>query len=115
MEPRSLGNPSLDNVTANPNVADAADATERAPLPHHLRDFTASARMLVIAGLAVAIGLASAVLAWALLRQWSGDDAYERYLAHHQLVHPDQPLLSRRAFIRRYQHERFSSGPNRCC
>jgi uncharacterized short protein YbdD (DUF466 family) len=49
------------------------------------------------------------------LRQWSGDDAYERYLAHHQLAHPDQPLLSRRAFIRRYQHERFSSGPNRCC
>lgn len=87
MEPRSLGNPSLDNVTANPNVADAADATERAPLPHHLRDFTASARMLVIAGLAVAIGLASAVLAWALLRlisvftnlfyyqRWSFDEA----------------------------------------
>lgn len=54
-------------------------------------------------------------VAWALLRQWSGDDAYERYLAHHQLAHPDQPFLSRRAFTRRYQHERFSSGPNRCC
>lgn len=58
------------------------------------------------------LGLRSA---WALLRQWSGDDAYERYLAHHQLTHPDQPLLSRREFIRRYQYERFSSGPNRCC
>jgi uncharacterized short protein YbdD (DUF466 family) len=53
--------------------------------------------------------------AWALLRQWSGDDAYERYVAHHQLAHPDQRLLSRREFVRRYQHERFSSGPNRCC
>jgi len=58
------------------------------------------------------LGLGSA---WALLRQWSGDDAYERYLAHHQLAHPDQRLLSRREFVRRYQHERFSSGPNRCC
>ncbi|HVL23801.1 MAG TPA: chloride channel protein [Thermomicrobiales bacterium] len=43
-------------------------ARDRVPLPHHLRDFTATTRMLVISGLAVVIGAAGALLAWALLR-----------------------------------------------
>ncbi|HXF08770.1 MAG TPA: YbdD/YjiX family protein [Candidatus Acidoferrales bacterium] len=60
-------------------------------------------------------GLGRLRQAWALFRQWSGDDAYERYLAHHRAAHPDQAPLSRRAFIRRHHHERFSSGVNRCC
>jgi H+/Cl- antiporter ClcA len=42
--------------------------TERVPLPHHLRDFTATPRMLVIAALAAVIGAAGAALAWALLK-----------------------------------------------
>jgi len=34
--------------------------------PHHLRDFTATNRMLLIAALAAVIGAAGAMLAWAL-------------------------------------------------
>jgi uncharacterized short protein YbdD (DUF466 family) len=45
------------------------------------------------------------------LRQWSGDDAYERYLAsHHGHGHI---LLSRREFYRRYLERR--AGGSRCC
>ncbi|HMU90339.1 MAG: YbdD/YjiX family protein [Pseudomonadales bacterium] len=51
---------------------------------------------------------------WAAVRQWSGDDAYERYLAHQRLAHPDAAPLDRRAFHRHYQQQRFS-GVNRCC
>jgi CIC family chloride channel protein len=64
----------LPNLAADPTAADVPevpdvdDTTDRAPLPHHLRDFTATTRMLIIAGLAVVIGLSGAVLAWALLR-----------------------------------------------
>ena len=40
---------------------------------------------------------------WALLRQLSGDDAYERYLRHHVLVHPDEVPLDRKSFFQREQ------------
>lgn len=48
--------------------------------------------------------------AWQRLREWSGDAAYETYLARAG----DRPPLSREAFYvdalqRRYRH------PNRCC
>jgi uncharacterized short protein YbdD (DUF466 family) len=51
---------------------------------------------------------------WRLLREMSGDDAYERYLAHHPAAHPGQPVLSRRAFFQRQQEQRFGSI-KRCC
>jgi uncharacterized short protein YbdD (DUF466 family) len=47
----------------------------------------------------------------AYLRRWSGDDAYERYLAEHQ-GHGHAPL-SRREFYRRYLDRR--AGGSRCC
>ncbi len=47
----------------------------------------------------------------AYLRRWSGDDAYERYLADHQ--HHGHELLSRREFYRRYLDHR--AGGSRCC
>lgn len=47
----------------------------------------------------------------AYLRRWSGDDAYERYLADHQ--HHGHALLSRREFYRRYLDHR--AGGSRCC
>ena len=47
----------------------------------------------------------------AYLRHWSGDDAYERYLADHQ--HHGHELLSRREFYRRYLDHR--AGGSRCC
>lgn len=47
----------------------------------------------------------------AYLRRWSGDDAYERYLAGHR--GHGHALLSRREFYRRYLDKR--AGGSRCC
>jgi uncharacterized short protein YbdD (DUF466 family) len=51
---------------------------------------------------------------WRFIRRLSGDDAYERYLAHTAKAHPDEPALSRKAFFQREQ-ERKWSGIRRCC
>ena len=64
MEPEYVTTPSLSSSL----IVDDETGTRRVPLPHDLRDFTATPRMLVLAGLAVVIGAAGAVLAWALLR-----------------------------------------------
>jgi uncharacterized short protein YbdD (DUF466 family) len=51
---------------------------------------------------------------WSYLRAVSGDDAYERYLAHHAAQHADQPLLTRKAFFAERQRQKWS-GVTRCC
>lgn len=51
---------------------------------------------------------------WQLVRQASGDDAYERYLAHQRQAHPGEPALSRREYFKREQ-ERKWNGIRRCC
>lgn len=51
---------------------------------------------------------------WALLRELSGDDAYERYLQHQALHHPDEPPLCRHAFFKREQQQKWQ-GVKRCC
>ncbi|MGE3297043.1 MAG: CstA-like transporter-associated (seleno)protein [Porticoccaceae bacterium] len=51
---------------------------------------------------------------WAWLREVSGDDAYERYLAHHAAAHPDGTPLGRREFFRRRQEAAWSAV-KRCC
>ncbi|WP_372716469.1 YbdD/YjiX family protein [Immundisolibacter sp.] len=51
---------------------------------------------------------------WAWLREVSGDDAYERYLAHQASAHPGQTPLDRRAFFRRFQADAWT-GVRRCC
>jgi len=51
---------------------------------------------------------------WALLRQLSGDDAYERYLHHQASAHPDAKPLDRKSFFQREQ-ERKWNGVKRCC
>lgn len=50
----------------------------------------------------------------AQLRQLTGDDAYERYLAHHQQYHAGQALLDRRAFYLAEQQRKWN-GVKRCC
>lgn len=54
---------------------------------------------------------------WRALRQVSGDDAYERYLAHWREQHGGersrQPL-DRAAFFREQQRRKWD-GVNRCC
>ncbi len=52
--------------------------------------------------------------AWNALRRLSGDDAYERYRAHHLAAHPDLPLMSRKAFYVDEQQRKWGSI-NRCC
>ena len=52
--------------------------------------------------------------AWRLLRALSGDDAYERYCAHHAHAHAGEAPLTRRAFYLRSQQSKWS-GVSRCC
>jgi len=51
---------------------------------------------------------------WGVLRAVSGDDAYERYRAHHAARHAGEPLLSRREFCADAERRKWS-GVNRCC
>ncbi|MDA0237164.1 MAG: YbdD/YjiX family protein [Proteobacteria bacterium] len=51
---------------------------------------------------------------WAYIRQASGDDAYERYCAHHQLNHHESELMNRAEYFEYRQHNKWS-GVTRCC
>jgi uncharacterized short protein YbdD (DUF466 family) len=51
---------------------------------------------------------------WQALRTVSGDDAYERYIAHHAQAHPGAAPLSRREFYVDEEQRKWSSI-NRCC
>lgn len=51
---------------------------------------------------------------WQFIRRLSGDDAYERYLRHHAEAHPDEPVLSAKAFFKREQENQWN-GVRRCC
>lgn len=52
--------------------------------------------------------------AWRFLREWSGDDAYERYLAHVKSCAAHGAPLDRREFFRLATEQRWN-GINRCC
>ncbi len=51
---------------------------------------------------------------WRSIRQLSGDDAYERYLAHCAARHADAPRLSRKEFFLRQEQQKWG-GIKRCC
>jgi uncharacterized short protein YbdD (DUF466 family) len=53
---------------------------------------------------------------WALLREVTGDDAYERYLAHWRAAHhADGTMpLDRSSFYREEQRRKWN-GVRRCC
>ncbi len=53
-------------------------------------------------------------LIWQALRRLSGDDAYERYLAHHSARHPGETPLGRAAWFREEQKRKWD-GVRRCC
>jgi uncharacterized short protein YbdD (DUF466 family) len=55
-------------------------------------------------------------LFWQNIRQLSGDDAYERYLAHYNEFHiaESDPPLSREAFFKQWQDSKWK-GIKRCC
>jgi uncharacterized short protein YbdD (DUF466 family) len=49
------------------------------------------------------------------LREVSGESRYDRYVEHCRREHPDEPVMSRRAFERRLQDEREARPQARCC
>jgi len=51
---------------------------------------------------------------WAGLRRLTGDDAYERYVAHCREHHPGSAPLTRADFFRAEQDRRWN-GVRRCC
>ena len=51
---------------------------------------------------------------WRIVRQLSGDDAYERYLAHHAACHAETAPLSRKAYFQHLQQQKWN-GIRRCC
>ena len=51
---------------------------------------------------------------WECVRTVTGDNAYDRYLQHHEQTHPGTPPLSRREFYEESQDMKWS-GINRCC
>ncbi len=51
---------------------------------------------------------------WECVRTVTGDNAYDRYLQHHEQTHPGTPPLSRREFYDESMDRKWS-GINRCC
>ena len=51
---------------------------------------------------------------WSYLRTVSGDNAYERYLAHHATAHAGEPPMSRKDHFTEMQRRKWS-GVSRCC
>ena len=57
----------------------------------------------------------AASAAWRVLRAASGDDAYERYLAHYRLHHGGEGAPMSRAEYFRAEQRRKWDGVRRCC
>jgi uncharacterized short protein YbdD (DUF466 family) len=53
-------------------------------------------------------------LLWHYLREVTGDDAYERYIAHRKLAHAGEAHLTRPQFFKLRQEEKWSKV-SRCC
>jgi uncharacterized short protein YbdD (DUF466 family) len=53
-------------------------------------------------------------MSWRFVREISGDDAYERYLAHLSSAHPDARPLARAEFFRARQDQKWNRI-TRCC
>ena len=51
---------------------------------------------------------------WRMVRRLSGDDAYERYLQHYAEHHQTDTPLSKAAFFKQWQDEKWN-GVKRCC
>jgi uncharacterized short protein YbdD (DUF466 family) len=51
---------------------------------------------------------------WRMLRELSGDDAYERYLAHHAAHHANTAPLSRKEYFCRSEKAKWDDI-RRCC
>lgn len=53
--------------------------------------------------------------AWQIVRGFAGERAYENYLAHQSVHHPDEPVLTERAFWRAHVDRGDRAATARCC
>jgi len=51
---------------------------------------------------------------WEYLKEISGENAYDRYLAVHTATHPGKPPMSRGEFYRARQDEKYANLGSRC-
>ena len=65
-------------------------------------------------GRLLAIGSGVWRRSWRWVRALTGEDAYERYLAHLQSVHPGREPMSLSAFYRQREAQKWD-GIKRCC
>ena len=54
------------------------------------------------------------VYAWGYLKEISGENAYDRYLAVHAATHPEVSPMARGEFYRSRQDEKFNNPGARC-
>ena len=52
--------------------------------------------------------------AWGYLREISGENAYDRYLAAHERTHAGKPAMTRGEFYRWRQDEKYNNPGSRC-
>ncbi|HVF00624.1 MAG TPA: YbdD/YjiX family protein [Rubrobacteraceae bacterium] len=51
---------------------------------------------------------------WEYVKEISGENAYDRYLAIHTATHPDRSPLDRGEFYRQRQDEKYNNPGSRC-
>ena len=52
--------------------------------------------------------------AWGYLKEISGENAYDRYLAAHERTHPGRTPMDRGEFYRARQDEKYNNPGSRC-
>ena len=51
---------------------------------------------------------------WEYLKEISGENAYDRYLAIHTATHPDKRAMTRGEFYRARQDDKYNNPGSRC-
>ena len=51
---------------------------------------------------------------WNYLKEISGENAYDRYLAVHTATHPDKRAMTRGEFYRARQDDKYNNPGSRC-
>ena len=51
---------------------------------------------------------------WDYLKEISGENAYDRYLAVHTATHPDKRAMTRGEFYRARQDDKYNNPGSRC-
>ena len=51
---------------------------------------------------------------WEYLKEISGENAYDKYLAVHAATHPDRQAMNRGEFYRARQDEKYNNPGSRC-